>query len=110
MSLHSVSNKAVSHFTKRNGNRVFDISFLDVIFDLVNQLFGAFQGCGQDAGDTLGIVNRPNRRQVRRLRMKVRRELGWRDYRVHGDKVTGALLDAGRDVTREEIEEIFSEV
>lgn len=110
MSLDSIKDKAVREFSSKNRNAAFDPAIIMVIADIIVQLVSAFQSCKKDNVEAVNIARNPTWLQRRMLRRKVRRELGARGWREHGHDIVESLLEAGKDVTPDEMQEAMDEL
>ncbi len=108
MSLEKIVDRATYNYTK-NTNKVLDPAAIDTFFGIFKQLIAAFQACKQEPQDVQKLSASPGRRDVRRLKVRVRREMGWRDYRRDGDEVVSALLQTGKEVTVGEVADAYDE-
>lgn len=105
--LKDITEKTLNNF---GGHRALDPAWFTIIFEILEKVFGQFMDCDLPIPEALEISNRPNRRQKRILRRNIRRELGRKDYRKYGTDMYNALLKSGRNLTEDEVTEIYEEM
>ena len=111
MALKNVIDSATDNFVELNGNKAFDPAIIDVIATIVIDLIVMFQElCGQSAADAVATVRNPSWLTKIRLRYRLRQQLGRRDFRTHGRNLEKALLAVGKNITVEQMQELYEEV
>lgn len=109
--LQVVTDRVVKQFAVKKPNQAFDPGTIDTILTLVKDIIATFRDfCGESPSGVVAIANKPSWLQERRLTMKVRREMGWRAFRQHGDDVIDALKETGTTLTADEVEALYNEV
>lgn len=108
MSLKKLQDKTVDNFAAQNPGQAFDPAIIVMLADFVVIFLEIFQDCR--AGNPLDVANSPTWLQRRYAHRVVRRELGRREYRKHGAGIVKALLDTGRDLTKEDLEEAYQDL
>jgi len=59
--------------------------------------------CRKTPDEVSYMANEPSRLESIALRRRIRREMGFREYRRHGQEVTAAILKTGAEATSEEV-------
>jgi len=109
MSIESIHEKAVSNLGKQS-TKAFDPAMFSVILELILQLLAAFQDCRKSGQQAYEMAKNPTWLQRRLLMRKVRRELGRREWKASGKEVVNALLETGKQVTPQELQEAMDEL
>ena len=111
MSLHSLQQRAVDNLTDRNPNTLLDPSLFVLVAEMVAEILALLQDrCGQSPENATRLVRQPTRMQRRYVYRKLRREMGWRDFRTHGRDVYYSLVNTGKSVNVEEMREAYEEL
>lgn len=107
----SVLNKVAEKASVKYGgeNAVLDPATVSVFVDLIFQFIAAFQEC-RAAREAHQDIKSPGLLQRIRARQIVRENMSRKDFRQHGDSVLEALFETGRELTVEEVEELYKEV
>lgn len=111
MTLEKVVKSATDSFASRKGNQAFDPAMIDVFLSLIMDLVSMFRDvCGLEFSKAADVAQKPSLLATIRLRFKVRRELGWQEWRNHGEDVVAAVLDAGKTCKAETMRDLYNEV
>lgn len=93
-------------------NELVDPTSIMVFAQLIIAAIEAFKSCKKPADEAVRISKEPGLYQKIILRNLVRRELGGRrNYRqLDGDDIVKSLIQAGKDVTNEDMQKMYDEV
>ena len=106
-----LADNVVSKFVAKKGDGYeFYPAIILVIIEVITQIIEAWQNCRKEPEQAAAMVQNPTWLQDRVLRIRLRRELGWREYRENGEELTVALLEVGNETTAEALAEAFEEV
>lgn len=109
MSLKSIQDKAVDNFSNKHRGEAFDPAVIFSFGELIADFIARLQEC-RTVGEARELVRSPSRWQKRVLAVRVRKELGGREFRKNGRDVISSLLKTGESVSVEEIQEAYDEV
>jgi len=107
--LQKVQNAAVDNFSSQSDNYAFDPATIMVIIEMVMKFIESLQNC-RNPVNAAKVVNNPTRLQKRVVRWQVRRALGRQSYKEYGDKLVKALLDTGKNITADEMAQMYDEL
>lgn len=105
--LNKVSEKAAKNYGKDNA--ALDPATIGLFMELIKQFIALFQGC-KTAQAAHQDMKQPRLIERVRARMLVRENMGGKDFRQNGDKVLEALFETGKDLSANEVEELYKEV
>lgn len=105
--LNKVAEKAAKNYGKDNA--ALDPATIGLFMELIKQFIAMFQGC-KTAPAAHQDMKQPRFIERVRARMLVRENMGGKDFRQNGDKVLDALFETGRDLSANEVEELYKEV
>jgi len=74
---------------------------------IFTQLIKAIKKCTEDQEEALRVMHRPNRFQRGMLKRITRRKVGW--WKYYTKDYVGAVEQTGKDVTREDLGDIWNE-
>lgn len=103
--------KVAGEYAKNGKNKeaAFDAGFIVVIAELLVPLIQAFQDC-MGAEDVPAEAKNPKIWNKVAMRMKVRRELGIREFRKNGEEICEAIWEAASKAKPEEIQALYEQV
>lgn len=108
--LEQLKQKVKVKFTaKRPANEAFDPAIIIVIAEIVTELVEVIQECVENREQALKVFQSPSLLQRFVLKRKVRQHLGWFGARKYGSDLQQALLETGKEVTREDLNELVVE-
>lgn len=107
--INQIKDRAVGYLAGKNPNAAFDPAMIFVIIEVIMELLGSFENCGQSPEEAAAISKNPSRLQVRVVKRITRREMGRRAYRANGRDVVESILYAGKGTSAEEIREAYRE-
>lgn len=105
--LETQAKKLANHITK--GNEAFDPSMIPVFVDLIMQLIDQIRAC-KTPSEVQEVAKNPGLFQKILVRNAVRKNLGTKGFRAHGDEVIAALYKMGANASVKEIEDLYEEV
>ena len=109
MSLKSIQDKAVDNFSNKHRGEAFDPAVIFSFGELIADFIARLQEC-RTASEAGAMVKSPSRWQKRVLAVRVRKELGGREFRKNGKDVIASLLETGKSTSVAEIQEAYDEV
>lgn len=110
MGIGSMKDRAVNNFTAKNPTAAFDPASAILIVDLIMQFIQMFQDCKKDADEAVEHAKDPTFLMKRIVHLRTRRELGRKAYKEHGRDMAEAIIEAGGDVTLEEMVAAYDEI
>jgi hypothetical protein len=105
----NIIQKAQHRFTESQSDKSFDPATIAVIATLIIQVVQLWRNCHKTPVEVVEASKNPTRLQKFKLRRMARQELG-NSYNEYGDSVVNAILEAGKEVTEEDIEGVSNEI
>lgn len=106
MSVNTITDKVVKNLRK-DPSVAFDPTIIIVISEIIMQVIEYIQECQDTPEEGLEVVKDPSWLQKRLLTIMIRRNLGWKANRIYGNDIYDALIDGGKEVTVEELQEAY---
>lgn len=110
MQLDNAAEKILNKYTGGDSDTqaAIDPAIFGAIIQLLPQLLQIFQNCQK--GNVPAAARNPGFLTQRIVKNQVRRHLGLREYRRHGDKLVQAIFEAASDATPSEIEQLYDDL
>lgn len=110
--VNELAGRVVERFSNYGGDRqaAFDPAFIMVIAEIIVQLVEALQSCQEDPVAGVEMVNNPSVFAKLVARRSAIKELGRRQFRLHGENVMNSLLDTGQGMTAADMQALYNEV
>lgn len=90
--------------------QAFDPTIIMVIAPIIVELIAALQmACAKTPEDGLTVMRRPNLWQRWKVRSEVRSRMSFREWRKHGPKMVGAILDTAKRATLTEVQALYGD-
>lgn len=88
----------------------FDPAVIMVFADMIINLIDMFKNCGKTDAQAFATVKNPSLWDRLMLRRLVKQDMTRSEFKSKGKELVDALLSGGKDVTEEEMKELYAEV
>jgi hypothetical protein len=104
--------KAAGNYASASGEveAAFDPSWILLFAEIITEIFGMFESCGQDEEAAAKVCQNPSRVQKTLLRLRVRRSMGLRTSMRGVGQMVDAIEETGKTVTVEDVQLALQEV
>lgn len=110
--INEVAQLATKYFVQQEGvEAAFDPATFMAFAEIIMELILKIQECRESADDAVEVVNKPGIFEKIVVRKTVQNSLGSRrEFRHSGRQMVQALLSTGRDISKQDMFELYNEV
>lgn len=112
MKSQELAKKFATNYANVSGDKsaALDPSMIMVFLDMILNIVDIFKSCGKTQEQTHKAVRNPTLWDKLVLRRIVKQDMTRSEFRNKGKELVDALLAGGKEVTEEDIKDLYSEV
>ena len=109
---HELAKKFAVKYSSLSGDKdaAIDPSTIMVFLDMILGIVEIFKGCGKTPAQALASTHSPSLWDRLVLRRIVKQDMTRSEFKARGKELVDALLAGGKEVTEEDVKDLYNEV